>query len=161
VIDVPSELAPRAAGPGLAFASGKRHILMTAHRRENFAALMEAAFTAVRRLAECWSDVAVVYPVRPNPNVKAMAHRIHSGHPRIRLLDPLDSEPFVAVMKASCFALTDSGGVQEKAAARPGPEGVAEQGCPGSHCFHRCCRCCRRTRRKRPCRRCLTRGFCI
>jgi UDP-N-acetylglucosamine 2-epimerase (non-hydrolysing) len=46
-----------------------------------------------------------------------MAHRLLSGHPRIRLLDPLDYEPFVAVMKACHFVLTDSGGVQEEAPA--------------------------------------------
>jgi UDP-N-acetylglucosamine 2-epimerase (non-hydrolysing) len=117
VIDALLEVAPRAEGPDLAFASGKRLILMTAHRRENFGAPMEAVFSAVRRLVELRSDVAVLYPVHPNPNVKAMAHRLLSGHPRIRLLDPLDYEPFVAVMKACHFVLTDSGGVQEEAPA--------------------------------------------
>jgi UDP-N-acetylglucosamine 2-epimerase (non-hydrolysing) len=117
VIDALLEVAPRAEGPDLSFASGKRLILMTAHRRENFGAPMEAVFSAVRRLVERRSDVAVLYPVHPNPNVKAMAHRLLSGHPRIRLLDPLEYEPFVAVMKACHFVLTDSGGVQEEAPA--------------------------------------------
>jgi UDP-N-acetylglucosamine 2-epimerase (non-hydrolysing) len=117
VIDALLEVAPRAEGPDLSFAAGKRLILMTAHRRENFGAPMEGVFTAVRRLVERRGDVAVLYPVHPNPNVKAMAHRLLSGHPRIRLLDPLDYEPFVAVMKACHFVLTDSGGVQEEAPA--------------------------------------------
>jgi UDP-N-acetylglucosamine 2-epimerase (non-hydrolysing) len=117
VIDALLEVAPRAEGPDLSFANGKRLILMTAHRRENFGAPMEAVFTAVRHLVERRSDVAVLYPVHPNPNVKAMAHRLLSGHPSIRLLDPLDYEPFVAVMKACHFVLTDSGGVQEEAPA--------------------------------------------
>ena len=117
VIDALLEVAPRAEGPDLSFANGKRLILMTAHRRENFGAPMEAVFSAVRQLVERRSDVAVLYPVHPNPNVKAMAHRLLSGHPRIRLLDPLDYEPFVAVMKACHFVLTDSGGVQEEAPA--------------------------------------------
>jgi UDP-N-acetylglucosamine 2-epimerase (non-hydrolysing) len=117
VIDALLEVAPRASGPDLSFAAGKRLILMTAHRRENFGAPMEAAFAAIRRLVERRDDVAVLYPVHPNPNVKAMAHRLLSGHPRIRLIDPLDYEPFVAVMKASHFVLTDSGGVQEEAPA--------------------------------------------
>lgn len=69
------------------------------------------------RLVDRRDDVAVLYPAHPNPNVKAMAHRILSGHPRVRLIDPLDYEPFVAVMKASHFVLTDSGGVQEEAPA--------------------------------------------
>jgi len=117
VIDALLEVAPRAEGPDLSFAQGKRLILMTAHRRENFGAPMEAAFTAVRRLVDRREDVAVLYPVHPNPNVRAMAHRILSDHPRVRLIDPLDYEPFVAVMKASHFVLTDSGGVQEEAPA--------------------------------------------
>jgi UDP-N-acetylglucosamine 2-epimerase (non-hydrolysing) len=117
VIDALLEVAPRAQGPDLSFATGKRLILMTAHRRENFGAPMEAAFAAVRRLVERRGDVAVLYPVHPNPNVSAIAHRLLSGHPRIRLLDPLDYEPFVAVMKACHFVLTDSGGVQEEAPA--------------------------------------------
>ena len=117
VIDALLEVAPRAEGPDLSFASGKRLILMTAHRRENFGAPMEAVFSAVRHLVERRRDVAVLYPVHPNPNVKAMAHRLLSGHPSIRLLDPLDYEPFVAVMKACHFVLTDSGGVQEEAPA--------------------------------------------
>ena len=117
VIDALLEVAPRAQGPDLSFAEGKKLILMTAHRRENFGAPMEAAFSAVRSLVDRRPDVAVLYPVHPNPNVKAMAHRLLSGSARIRLVDPLEYEPFVAVMKACRFVLTDSGGVQEEAPA--------------------------------------------
>jgi UDP-N-acetylglucosamine 2-epimerase (non-hydrolysing) len=59
----------------------------------------------------------VIYPVHPNPNVKAAAHRLLSGSPRIQLVEPLEYEPFVAAMKACSFVLTDSGGVQEEAPA--------------------------------------------
>lgn len=117
VIDALLEVAPRAIGPSLSFAQGRKLILMTAHRRENFGKPLEGAFEAIRSLVDRRSDVAVIYPVHPNPNVKAAAHRILSGNPRIRLTEPLEYEPFVAVMKACSFVLTDSGGVQEEAPA--------------------------------------------
>jgi len=117
VIDALLEVAPRAIGPSLSFAQGKKLILMTAHRRENFGKPLEGAFAAIRSLVDRREDVAVLYPVHPNPNVKAAAHRILSGSPRVRLTEPLEYEPFVAMMKACSFVLTDSGGVQEEAPA--------------------------------------------
>lgn len=117
VIDALLSVAPRARGIDLSFADGRRLMLMTAHRRENFGAPMEEVFVAVRELADRFADLAVLYPVHPNPNVKEPAERILGGHPRIRLVAPLDYEPFVAAMSASYLVLTDSGGVQEEAPA--------------------------------------------
>jgi len=117
VVDALLSVAPRARGVDLSFADGKRLMLMTAHRRENFGAPMEEVFVAVRELADRFADLAVLYPVHPNPNVKEPAERILGGHPRIRLVAPLDYEPFVAAMSASYLVLTDSGGVQEEAPA--------------------------------------------
>ncbi|MCW5892866.1 MAG: UDP-N-acetylglucosamine 2-epimerase (non-hydrolyzing) [bacterium] len=117
VIDALLSVAPRARGVDLGFAAGKRLLLMTAHRRENFGAPMEAVFAAVRELADHFTDLAVLYPVHPNPNVKEPAERILGGHPRIRLVAPLDYEPFVAAMSAAYLVVTDSGGVQEEAPA--------------------------------------------
>ena len=117
VIDALLSVAPRARGVDLSFADGRRLMLMTAHRRENFGAPMEEVFVAVRELADRFADLAVLYPVHPNPNVKEPAERILGGHPRIRLVAPLDYEPFVAAMSASYLVLTDSGGVQEEAPA--------------------------------------------
>jgi UDP-N-acetylglucosamine 2-epimerase (non-hydrolysing) len=117
VIDALLGVAPRAKGIDVSFAAGKRLLLMTAHRRENFGAPMEAVFAAVRELVDRFSDLAVLYPVHPNPNVKEPAERVLGGHPRIRLVAPLDYEPFVAAMSASYLILTDSGGVQEEAPA--------------------------------------------
>ena len=117
VIDALLSVAPRARGVDLSFADGRRLMLMTAHRRENFGAPMEEVFVAVRELADRFADLAVLYPVHPNPNVKEPAERILGVHPRIRLVAPLDYEPFVAAMSASYLVLTDSGGVQEEAPA--------------------------------------------
>lgn len=117
VIDALLRVAPQARGIDLGFAAGKRLLLMTAHRRENFGAPMAEVFAAVRALADRFTDLAVLYPVHPNPNVKEPAERILGGHPRIRLVAPLDYEPFVAAMSAAYLVLTDSGGVQEEAPA--------------------------------------------
>ncbi|HXF47471.1 MAG TPA: UDP-N-acetylglucosamine 2-epimerase (non-hydrolyzing) [Burkholderiaceae bacterium] len=117
VIDALLAVAPRARGVDLSWAAGRRLILLTAHRRENFGAPMESAFRAVREIVDRFEDVAVLYPVHPNPNVKALAERILGGHPRIRLVAPLEYEAFVAAMKAAYLVLTDSGGVQEEAPA--------------------------------------------
>jgi UDP-N-acetylglucosamine 2-epimerase (non-hydrolysing) len=59
--------------------------------------------------------------VHPNPNVQNVVLRLLSGHPRIRLAEPLDYQAFVAAMKRAYFILTDSGGVQEEAPALARP----------------------------------------
>lgn len=92
----------------------RRRILVTAHRRESFGPPLAAICDAVRDIVDA-RDVEVVFPVHPNPNVQAAVHGKLSGHPRIRLLPPLDYPQFVAAMKGSYLILTDSGGVQEEA----------------------------------------------
>lgn len=97
--------------------AGKRLILVTAHRRENFGEPFAEVCRALRYLADARKDVMLLYPVHPNPNVHQVAHRVLGGHPRIRLCEPLDYLPFVAAMKRAYFILSDSGGVQEEAPA--------------------------------------------
>lgn len=97
--------------------AGKRMILVTAHRRENFGEPFAEVCRALRHLADAREDVMLLYPVHPNPNVHEVAHRVLGGHPRIRLCEPLDYLPFVAAMKRAYFILSDSGGVQEEAPA--------------------------------------------
>lgn len=121
VIDALLDVAPRARGIDLSFAEGRRLVLMTAHRRENFGVPLARVFGAVRELVDRFGDIAVLYPVHPNPNVREPAERLLGGHPRIKLVPPLDYEPFVAAMKASFLVLTDSGGVQEEAPALAKP----------------------------------------
>lgn len=92
-----------------------RLVLLTAHRRESFGEPIQAVFRAVRDLADEIDDIAVVYPVHPNPNVRGPAEAILAGHPRIHLTDPLDYFDLVAALKAASLVLTDSGGIQEEA----------------------------------------------
>lgn len=93
---------------------GKRLVLVTAHRRENFGEPFQAICEALRDVADR-GDVQLLYPVHPNPNVRDTAHRILGSHDAIKLVDPLDYPEMVAAMRACKLILTDSGGVQEEA----------------------------------------------
>jgi len=99
----------RPAPPG----SGKRMILVTAHRRESFGEGFERICQALAAIADR-PDVHLVYPVHPNPNVQAPVNRYLRSHPNITLLEPLDYVPFVDVMRRAYIILTDSGGIQEE-----------------------------------------------
>ncbi len=76
--------------PVLQWAENKRLILMTAHRREAQGEPHRAIFRAVKRIADEFEDVAIVYPVHPSPAVKEPAHQMLGNHPRIKLIEPLD-----------------------------------------------------------------------
>ncbi|HEU4333142.1 MAG TPA: UDP-N-acetylglucosamine 2-epimerase (non-hydrolyzing) [Candidatus Eisenbacteria bacterium] len=94
---------------------GKRMILVTAHRRENFGAPLHEILHALRAIAERWRDVDIVYPVHRNPNVNGPAREALEGVAGIHLLDPVDYKTFCDLMNASTLILTDSGGIQEEA----------------------------------------------
>ena len=93
----------------------RRLVLLTAHRRESFGAPLREVFAAVRELADVVSDIEIVYPVHPNPNVRVPAGELLSGHPRIHLTAPLDYLDLVTALKRAHLVLTDSGGIQEEA----------------------------------------------
>jgi len=94
---------------------GKRVITMTAHRRENIGRPFEEIFSAVRKIADEYSDVHIVYPVHLNPLVGEPARRILGGHPRIHLIKPVNVQEMHNLMARSYFVMTDSGGLQEEA----------------------------------------------
>jgi UDP-N-acetylglucosamine 2-epimerase (non-hydrolysing) len=106
-------LAPVIA-PVLERFAGKRIIAVTAHRRENFGAGMQAIAAALQSLA-ARSDTAIIYPVHPNPNVAGVMRSQLAGRANIALIEPLDYLNFVAMMEACTLMLTDSGGIQEEA----------------------------------------------
>ncbi len=91
-----------------------RLVLVTAHRRENFGAPLEAICLALKKLA-ARGDVEIIYPVHLNPNVQEPVNRILKNIPHITLLPPLDYLPLVQLMKHAALILTDSGGIQEEA----------------------------------------------
>ncbi len=96
--------------------TGKRLILVTAHRRENFGQPLEDICTALLELAGR-GDVEIVYPVHLNPNVREPVRRLLGSAAHITLLPPLDYLPLVHLVKNSTLVLTDSGGIQEEAPA--------------------------------------------
>lgn len=91
----------------------KRLLLVTAHRRENHGAPLEAICHALRRLARR-GDVQVVYPVHRNPQVTGPVERLLGRETGIMLCDPLDYVPFVDLMRRAYLLITDSGGIQEE-----------------------------------------------
>ena len=97
--------------------AGKKVILVTCHRRENYGEPMAHIMTALRRLAEDFSDVELVYPVHLSPVVREAAAKYLSGHPRIHLIDPLDVQEMHNLMARAYLVMTDSGGLQEEAPA--------------------------------------------
>lgn len=101
----------------LKWAEDSRLILLTAHRRENLGCVMEGMFRAVKRIVDDNTDVKVIYPVHRNPKVSKTAQKFLGGIERIKLIEPLDVIEFHNFMANSYMILTDSGGVQEEAAA--------------------------------------------
>ena len=96
--------------------AGKRLILVTTHRRENFGDGMDAIARAIRRIAER-PDVAVLFPMHPNPNVVAAMDAVLGQRDTIARIAPLDYPHFVRALGLCDVVLTDSGGVQEEAPA--------------------------------------------
>ena len=102
-----ADLAP----PGT---SGRKLIVVTAHRRESFGEGLEHICHALAQLASR-PDVRIVYPVHRNPNVLDPVTRLLHRHPHIVLTDPLDYVSFVDLLRRAFFIVTDSGGIQEEA----------------------------------------------
>ncbi|MBQ2238880.1 MAG: UDP-N-acetylglucosamine 2-epimerase (non-hydrolyzing) [Lachnospiraceae bacterium] len=97
--------------------TGKRCILMTAHRRENLGEPLRNICNAVKRIIMEYPDIEVVYPVHMNPAVRETAQEILGELDRVHLIHPLDVEDMHNLMARSFLVMTDSGGLQEEAPA--------------------------------------------
>lgn len=95
--------------------TGKRKILVTAHRRENFGTGLENICRAILSIVNRHEDVEIIFPVHLNPNVQEIVHNLLSNHERIKLIKPLDYKQFCRHIAESYLILTDSGGIQEEA----------------------------------------------
>lgn len=93
----------------------QRYIVITGHRRENFGDGFLQICKAIRELAERCPDIQFVYPVHFNPNVRGPVSEILSGFANIHIIEPLEYEPFVYLLRNCFLVLTDSGGIQEEA----------------------------------------------
>ena len=123
----------RAAGYDVArLSDGKKLVLITGHRRENFGDGFISMVTAMKDLSEKYPDVDFVYPMHLNPNVRKPIAQVFgedavhasspvsscpapTGHPNFFFIEPLQYLEFVYLMEKSTLVLTDSGGIQEEA----------------------------------------------
>jgi len=96
--------------------AGKKIVLVTTHRRENFGDGMANIANAIARIA-AHEDVAVLFPMHPNPNVGAVMDAILGDRPNVARIEPLDYPHFIRALGLCHLALSDSGGVQEEAPA--------------------------------------------
>ena len=106
---------------------GKRLVLITGHRRENFGEGFISMVTAMKDLSEKYPDVDFVYPMHLNPNVRKPIHQVFTGMDSLSkgegwgeahnffFIEPLQYLEFVYLMEKSTIVLTDSGGIQEEA----------------------------------------------
>jgi UDP-N-acetylglucosamine 2-epimerase (non-hydrolysing) len=95
--------------------SVERPVLVTAHRRESFGRPLENICRALLDIVEADRSAGLVFPVHPNPKVRATVGGLLAGRERIHCCSPVDYLRFVHLMKRSYLILTDSGGVQEEA----------------------------------------------
>ena len=98
---------------------GKKIVLITGHRRENFGDGFINMCQAIKTLSEKYLDVDFVYPMHLNPNVRKPIHEVFgedlSGLKNMFFIEPLEYLSFVYLMEKSTIVLTDSGGIQEEA----------------------------------------------
>jgi UDP-N-acetylglucosamine 2-epimerase (non-hydrolysing) len=108
--------SPSAATRALLEATAKlRTIILTTHRRESFGEVLAANLHVIRSFVERHSDIAVIFPVHPNPHVTRPALQILGGQPRVHLTQPLGYEDFIVLLSRCWLIVSDSGGVQEEA----------------------------------------------
>lgn len=99
-------------------ADGKKLVLITGHRRENFGDGFIRMVTAMKDLSEKYPEVDFVYPMHLNPNVRKPIHEVFGedlSRPNFFFIEPLQYLEFVHLMSKSTIVLTDSGGIQEEA----------------------------------------------
>ena len=96
--------------------AGRRIVLVTTHRRENFGGGMEEIASAIGRIADR-DDAAILFPVHPNPNVTSVMDAMLGHRDNVARIAPLDYPHFIRALGMAYIALSDSGGVQEEAPA--------------------------------------------
>ncbi|WP_265522744.1 non-hydrolyzing UDP-N-acetylglucosamine 2-epimerase [Oerskovia flava] len=122
VIDALVQVASRQSDVGdpiidEALRTGRRILLVTAHRRESWGSGIRDVAEALVRVANLYPDLLIVLPMHRNPLVRTTISPVVRGVPNIHLTEPLSYEAFSHVLSRSTAVLTDSGGVQEEAPA--------------------------------------------
>jgi UDP-N-acetylglucosamine 2-epimerase (non-hydrolysing) len=106
------DVAPHPPAPG-----SRRRVLVTCHRRENFGDGVRGLCEALRRVTQARPDVEVDYVLHPHPGACEPVRELLAGVPGVRLLDPMGHREFIGLLAGAWLVVTDSGGVQEEAAA--------------------------------------------
>lgn len=112
------EILAKAGYDVMRLKDGKKLVLITGHRRENFGNGFIRMVTAMKDLSEKYPDVDFVYPMHLNPNVRKPIHEVFGEdltRPNFFFIEPLQYLEFVYLMEKSAIVLTDSGGIQEEA----------------------------------------------
>lgn len=112
------EILAKAGYDVMRLKDGKKLVLITGHRRENFGEGFIRMVTAMKDLSEKYPDVDFVYPMHLNPNVRKPIHEVFGEdltRPNFFFIEPLQYLEFVYLMEKSAIVLTDSGGIQEEA----------------------------------------------
>ena len=112
------EILAKAGYDVMRLKDGKKLVLITGHRRENFGEGFIRMVTAMKDLSEKYPDVDFVYPMHLNPNVRKPIHEVFGEDltlPNFFFIEPLQYLEFVYLMEKSTIVLTDSGGIQEEA----------------------------------------------
>lgn len=97
--------------------AGRKLVLLTTHRRENFGDAMRTHLRSLRAFAEARPELCIVFPVHPNPNVKEAAEQELAGCDQIMLTAPMGYADFVHLLADAWLIVSDSGGIQEEAAS--------------------------------------------
>lgn len=113
--DLQNKIVAEIGSKGYAIKEGKKYLLVTGHRRENFGDGFLNICKALKDIAVEHPEIDIVYPVHLNPNVQKPVFDLLKDIDNVYLISPLDYLPFVYMMKHSYLILTDSGGVQEEA----------------------------------------------
>ena len=111
------EVVESLAAHGYRIRRDRQFILVTGHRRENIGAGIRNICIAVRNVSQRFPDLDLLYPLHPNPRVRAAAAALLAGRSNVIVLPPLDYPSFVWLMRNARLILTDSGGIQEEAPA--------------------------------------------
>ncbi|MEM1296255.1 MAG: UDP-N-acetylglucosamine 2-epimerase (non-hydrolyzing) [Verrucomicrobiota bacterium] len=110
-----TDLCSSAVKELLEVTEGTKRIVMTAHRRENFDSNLAGYFEVVREFLQKNPSISLIFPVHPNPSVKALAHDYFGEMDSVHLAAPLPYPDFVRLLQHAWLIVSDSGGIQEEA----------------------------------------------
>lgn len=95
--------------------AGKKLIVLTTHRRESFGRTMENNLRAIADFVASNSDIIVLFPVHPNPNVRNATREVLGNARGFDIIDPMDYSDFIHLLSSAWLIVSDSGGIQEEA----------------------------------------------